>query len=205
MSSEIKWEDIEKASQEASAIPLHNKNYVMVNQKVKAFRKVYPKGQIETDLISKEVNDKGKERVTFRAIARDEDGQLLGTGWATEDQDSTPVNRTSWVENCETGAIGRAMNACGFGIDGSYSSADELLLAESKKAEQDKKKQEKAEHSDSIYRQKSIQAYKKLGKKPADIAHDYKLKENMTDDDWKKVYSHILSANGLTNAPANAN
>lgn len=189
MSEAIKWEDIEKANQEAEAIPLRGKNYVMVNQKVKAFRKVYPCGQVDTDLVSLEKTDKGKYLAIFRATVRDEEGNLLGSGWAKEEQGSSTVNRTSWLENAETGAIGRAMSACGFGIDASYSSADEVILAENQREEQDRRR--KAASKPKTAKDYAMHYYKKAGVDVAKLAEDYGVTADTTEERWKEIARDI--------------
>jgi hypothetical protein len=56
----------------------------------------------------------------------DEDTLLLGTGHAYEKESSSFINKTSYIENCETSAVGRALAMAGFGIDTSIASAEEV-------------------------------------------------------------------------------
>ena len=53
----------------------------------------------------------------------------LATGTAYEKENSTFINKTSYIENCETSAIGRALGIAGFGIDTSVASAEEVKNA----------------------------------------------------------------------------
>ena len=39
------------------------------------------------------------------------------------------INKTSYIENCETSAVGRALGMCGIGIDTSIASYDEVATA----------------------------------------------------------------------------
>ena len=55
--------------------------------------------------------------------------RLLGTGTAYEKENSTFINKTSYIENCETSAVGRALAMCGIGIDTSIASAEEVQNA----------------------------------------------------------------------------
>ena len=48
---------------------------------------------------------------------------------AYEKEGSTFINKTSYIENCETSAVGRALGFLGIGIDGSVASADEVKTA----------------------------------------------------------------------------
>lgn len=101
-----------------------SKEYVEVNQRIKAFRMVYPNGSIKTEIIGL---DNGI--VTMKAVVFDELGTLLGTGHAQEKEESSFINKTSYIENCETSAVGRALGMCGFGIDTSVASYEEVANA----------------------------------------------------------------------------
>lgn len=101
--------------------------YAQVNERIKAFRMVYPQGVIETEMLS---NQNGV--CVFKAtIGYRENGELykLATGTAYEKEDSSFINKTSYIENCETSAVGRALGMCGFGIDVSVASAEEVQNA----------------------------------------------------------------------------
>lgn len=82
---------------------------------------IYPKGQILTELLS---NENGT--CIFKAIVNDSEGKSLATGTAYEKEGSTFINKTSYIENCETSAVGRALGLAGFGIDTSIASAEEI-------------------------------------------------------------------------------
>lgn len=113
------------------------KKYVMVNERVKAFRSICPGGQIVTEIIH--VSD---EDITIRAAVM-VDGVTLATGTAHEEKGATYINTTSHVENCETSAIGRALGFLGIGIDDSMASADEVANAICQQAEQAAKEKAK--------------------------------------------------------------
>lgn len=124
MEKNITFEEIKKANEEIKAIDIKGKEYVEVNQRIKAFRMVYPMGTIETEMIS---NENGV--CIFRATISDDECHVLATGTAYEKEDSTFINKTSYIENCETSAVGRALGMCGFGIDTSIASAEEVKNA----------------------------------------------------------------------------
>lgn len=117
------FEDLQKANELVETIKVKDKDYALVNQRIKAFRYLYPEGTIETMLIS----DDG-EKCVFHAIASI-DGKVLGTGTAYEMKESSYINKTSYIENCETSAVGRALAMCGIGIDVSIASAEEVQNA----------------------------------------------------------------------------
>lgn len=99
-------------------------NYVMVNERVKAFRMICPNGTITTEIISLE-----NGVVTMVAKVLDGEGRLIATGMAQEKESSSYINKTSFIENCETSAVGRALGFAGIGIDGSMASAEEVANA----------------------------------------------------------------------------
>ena len=82
---------------------------------------VYPQGQILTELLS---NENGT--CIFKAIVNDNEGKNLAIGTAYEKEGSSFINKTSYIENCETSAVGRALGMAGFGIDTSIASAEEV-------------------------------------------------------------------------------
>ena len=54
---------------------------------------------------------------------------VLGSGIAYEKEGSTFINKTSYIENCETSAVGRALGMAGIGINTSVASAEEVQNA----------------------------------------------------------------------------
>ena len=120
----MKYLDIAIANETIKTTNIKGKEYAEVNQRIKAFRMVYPQGIIETQMVS---NENGV--CIFRAEVMDEKGKLIATGTAYEKEDSTFINQTSYIENCETSAVGRALGMCGFGIDTSVASAEEVQNA----------------------------------------------------------------------------
>lgn len=99
-------------------------HYVMVNERVKAFRSICPAGRITTKIVSIE-----NGIVTMMAEVADEVGNVIATGFAQEKESSSFINKTSYIENCETSAVGRALGFAGIGIDGSMASAEEVANA----------------------------------------------------------------------------
>ncbi len=68
------------------------------------------------------------------AECRDEHGSIVATGHAYEKEDSSFINKTSYIENCETSAVGRALGFVGIGVDNDIASAQEVLNAEQQQA-----------------------------------------------------------------------
>lgn len=120
----ITKESLAKANLGVKTLPIHGKNYAMVVSKVQAFRDICPAGTIETKVI--DLDDK---RVVVQASVLDEKGHLLATGIAEERRDASQINQTSYVENCETSAVGRAFAFLGIGSEQSIASAEEVAQA----------------------------------------------------------------------------
>lgn len=109
---------------------IKGKPYVMVKDRIAAFRELCPNGSIVTEMIEKTADE-----VTFRATVADGDGSILAIAHANELRTSSNINRSSYVENCETSAIGRAIAAAtGIGIEDSFASAEEVTIAQSVQA-----------------------------------------------------------------------
>jgi hypothetical protein len=149
----ITYDDIQKANEAIKTTDIKGKDYAEVNQRIKAFRMVHPNGDIDTHLISDE-NGVCK----FRADIYDANGKHLGSGTAYEKENSTFINKTSYIENCETSAVGRALGMCGFGIDTSVASAEEVQNA---MANQEAKTPQKKDTTD--YRSLLADELKKQG------------------------------------------
>lgn len=130
----IKFEDIKKVNETISTIDVKGKNYAEVNQRIKAFRMLYPAGTIETEILSVE-----NGVCIMKATIKDDNDHILGIGHAYEKENSTFINKTSYIENCETSAVGRALAMCGIGIDTSVASYEEVANAiENQKPKNDK-------------------------------------------------------------------
>lgn len=118
------FEELQKANKTIVTVDVKGKQYAEVNQRIKAFRQLYPCGSIETEILSCE-----NGVVMMRSTVRDDSGKVLGTGMAYEKESSSYINKTSYIENCETSAVGRALGMCGIGIDTSVASAEEVANA----------------------------------------------------------------------------
>ncbi len=133
----ITFEDIKKANETIKTTDIKGKDYAEVNQRIKAFRMVYPTGRIQTILLSNE-NGVCVFSAEVGYYTEQGDYKMLGTGTAYEKESSSFINKTSYIENCETSAVGRALGMCGFGIDVSVASYEEVQNAinnQEKKAE----------------------------------------------------------------------
>ena len=122
------FEDLQKANASIETMDVKGKNYAMVNQRIKAFRMVFPMGFIRTEIISLE-DGVVTMKATVGFYPTPDFDMILGTGYAQEKESSSYINKTSFIENCETSAVGRALGMCGFGIDTSVASYEEVANA----------------------------------------------------------------------------
>ena len=97
--------------------------YVLVKTRLQYFRKHYQNGSISTEILHFD-----KDTIMMKASVFI-NGQLVSTGIAHEDKDAGYVNKTSFVEVCETSSIGRALGILGIGISESVATYDEVRNA----------------------------------------------------------------------------
>ena len=81
-------------------------DYELVEDRLKKYWKDNPEGMISTNIVH--ITEDGT-CVTIKADVTDNNGRLVATGIAQETKGDGFANTTSWVENCETSAIGRAL------------------------------------------------------------------------------------------------
>jgi len=111
------------------SIKIQGKEYITVNERIKEFRKLHPNGQILNQVMA---NADGQVMFQCKIIV---DGVLVATAHAYEKEGSSFINKTSYIENCETSAVGRALGLFGIGIDTSIASAEEVGNAVKQQAE----------------------------------------------------------------------
>lgn len=105
------------------------KQYATVDSRVEFFREKYPQWSIETNY---PLIDLSKAWCMCRAVVKDENGKIISIGHAYEwaSKPGSMVNGTSFVENAETSAVGRALGFLGIGINGmGIASAEEVQTA----------------------------------------------------------------------------
>ena len=105
-------------------VDIQGKPYVTVNERLKYFREKF-QGYGLTTVIT-HLNENG---VVIQATIFNDKGEAVATGTAHEVKGSSFINKTSFIENCETSAWGRALANFGIGIDNSVASADEVANA----------------------------------------------------------------------------
>jgi len=99
--------------------------YQTVQERIDLFWQKYPAGRINVELVSFT-----PEQVVFKAeiFANRDECDPITVDFAEERLGSSPVNKTSFVENCATSAVGRAISMLGgeFSPKGKRPSASEM-------------------------------------------------------------------------------
>jgi len=102
---------------------IRGKQYVEVNERIKFFRQ---EDEYKNWTLSTEFTALDSDMCVCKAIVADPAQRIISSGHAHEERSSSHINKTSYVENCETSAIGRALAMMGIGIDTSIASANEV-------------------------------------------------------------------------------
>lgn len=175
---------------------IKGKEYVEVNQRILAFWEAVPQGRIVTELVS----DNG-ERCLFKASIYDGE-VLVATGHAFEVK-SGIINTTSYVENCETSAIGRALGIYGIGATEAIASADEVSNAISQQTDKKSTAAKKTENKGSQKLTELQQEASKLKTEAYNLGMEAKVLENWlvtvfggaknirAEKEWKLVCDHL--------------
>lgn len=104
----ITYSDIARVNGEIKTVKIKTKNYAEVSERVNAFRKLFPNGSIQTELLSM-----AEGMCVIKATVYDADMKPLASGMAYEKEGSSKINLSSYIENCETSAVGRALGFLG--------------------------------------------------------------------------------------------
>lgn len=109
-------------------MPFDLSAYEPVEERLARFWADHPNGRVYTELVG---NGHAGESVVIIASVYKDKADLYpdATGHAQETPGSNPVNKTSWIENCETSAIGRALANMGYAPKGQRPSREEMQKA----------------------------------------------------------------------------
>ena len=104
-------------------VNIKGKEYKTVALRVQEFREQYKQFALITEVVQLDA-----EQCVIKASVLTDTDRVVATGLAQEFRKASQINGTSYVENCETSAIGRAL-AC-LGIGGTeFASANEVVNA----------------------------------------------------------------------------
>ena len=167
---------------------IHGKEYVEVPERIYHFWRLHPEWSLKSQL-EKVCFETGN--VIFKCWVEDENGKVKAVGHAHEFQANkkATVNLTSFVENCETSASGRALGVKGIGSRDGIASAEEVRGAIEKGNE--------IKTLDKLPEQvnKMIQAFAGLGVTQDDLVerlgHSLEGVTPNEIEDLKKYYSEV--------------
>ena len=122
----MEYKKLEEVNNNLETTDIKGKEYVEVNTRLKAFWSLWEEGKIKTDIL---VLENGMCVIKAEVFENKNDTEPRATGIAYEKEGSTFINKTSFIENCETSAIGRALGNAGIGINTAIASAEEVTNA----------------------------------------------------------------------------
>ena len=135
-----------KKSLDGQTISIHGKSYATVALRIAIARRVLGTAlDIVTKIVSIDANTVVMQADVYV------DGKHISTGHSEEKRNSSKINQTSALENCETSATGRALAFLGFISDG-IASAEEVstaIMQQDKKIQQALKDLEAVSHKGS--------------------------------------------------------
>jgi len=104
-------------------INIKGNDYIPVNQRLIYFRStaIYKNWQIKENIVS--INE---SEAIFKVTILNENSIEIVSAHSQEYRDSSYINKTSFVENGFTSALGRALGYLGIGIDTSIASKEEI-------------------------------------------------------------------------------
>jgi hypothetical protein len=100
-------------------------DYVPVAERLEKFYERFPDGRVITNIIEHNL-ESGFVLMRAEVYRSPDDAQPAATGHAFEVRGESYVNKTSYIENCETGAVGRALALLGFEVKRGIASREEL-------------------------------------------------------------------------------
>lgn len=88
-------------------------DYVTVAERIEQFYERYPEGRILAHIVEHDA-ERGFILMRAEVYRHADDAQPAATGHAFEVRSEGHVQRTSYIEVCETSSVGRALALCGF-------------------------------------------------------------------------------------------
>tara|TARA_Y100000385_G_scaffold163034_1_gene168981 strand:+ start:1235 stop:1810 length:576 start_codon:yes stop_codon:yes gene_type:complete len=162
---------------------IRGKQYVEVNERIKFFRQ---EEQYKNWSLITEFTVLDDAQCVCKASVADPEHRIISVGHAREVQGSSNINKTSYVENCETSAIGRALAMLGIGIDTSIASANEVSDAIAK--------QETASAAEPAKKKKIIKkVQEKFDTDPPEDIMDKSVAYIKSQSDKKKAFQNIMT------------
>jgi hypothetical protein len=99
--------------------------YITVAERIDQFYARYPDGRIVTTIVEHDA-ERGFILMRAEVYRNPDDAMPAATGHAYEIKGEGYVNKTSHIENCETGCVGRALANCGFEVKRGIASREDM-------------------------------------------------------------------------------
>jgi len=149
-------------------------DYVSVGERIQIFWNKYPDGRIKTKMVSLDEPDAAVRMAVIKAWVwkKSDSTHADSTGYAKEREGTGGANRTAFLENCETSAIGRALANLGIGVSKKRPSREEMEGVEAVTQE----------HQSNL---------KLLQKYAESLAEDTPIRSKLRDD-WKILVHNPL-------------
>lgn len=100
-------------------------DYITVAERIEKFYEKYPDGRITTHIIEHD-GEKGFILMRAEVYRHADDALPAATGHAFEVRSEGYVQRTSYIEVCETSSVGRALALCGFEVKRGLSNREDV-------------------------------------------------------------------------------
>lgn len=100
-------------------------DYVTVAERIEKFYARYPEGRIITHIVEHDA-ERGFILMRAEVYRSTDDGMPAATGHAYEFKSEGYVQRTSYIEVCETSCVGRALAMAGFEVKRGIASREEM-------------------------------------------------------------------------------
>lgn len=104
-------------------------DYVPVSERLEQFYSDHPEGRILTNIVEHDAEN-GFVLIRAEVYRQQDDAVPAATGHAFENRSEGFVNKTSYIENCETSATGRALALLGYEIKRGIASKEEMEKTE---------------------------------------------------------------------------
>ena len=104
-------------------------DYITVSERIETFYRKHNEGRIVTHIVEHD-QERGFILMCAEVYRNVDDAMPSATGHAYELKSEGYVQRTSYIEVCETSSVGRALALCGFEVKRGIASREEIEKAE---------------------------------------------------------------------------
>ncbi|MDB4301952.1 hypothetical protein N9924_00145 [bacterium] len=168
-----------------------DQEYVDVADRVQLFHKEYKNHSILTNVIQlNKYNDSKNMFALVQCQIQNPERIVIATGHAMEVEGSNDINKTSYLENAETSAVGRALGFLGIGSSKSIASKEEVKQAVTS--------QEKIQKKETVVKGKELTKDAKKDLKEIDLSFIPALKDGKRTDAALKRLNKGLIMIGIT-------